>query len=178
MVDKIIIPQTEQIAYLDNITPSYEEFMKTYKSDDKVNASYENEINSYGDLGIEKGYGPCRRHCGYNNSGCTYYLPDFAPLYMCCPACDNKDVTLWVHSGCNGPMYISEYLRLECKECYTGGHWREWEFLCSKHKGYRSASSPFSFQTAVRMGLGLQIGNSDLRDLVKRISKKLIDECQ
>jgi len=43
MVDKIIIPQTETIAYLNDKFPSYEEFMKTYKSDDKVSASYEAE---------------------------------------------------------------------------------------------------------------------------------------
>jgi len=67
MVDKIIIPQTEEVAYLNNITPSYEEFMKTYKGDEAIVNSYESEINSCGDLGVEKGYGPCY----YINKDCT-----------------------------------------------------------------------------------------------------------
>jgi len=39
--------------------PSFEEFMKTYEADDKVNKSYEKEIDSCVGIGIGKGYGPC-----------------------------------------------------------------------------------------------------------------------
>src|SRR4051812_422968 len=89
MVNNIIIPQTEQIAYLDSITPSYEEFMKTYKSDEQVNASYESEINSYGDLGVEKGYGPCGGSCRCNcpRSDCNCESGErYVKVYMPCPA--------------------------------------------------------------------------------------------
>ncbi|CAG8653313.1 11413_t:CDS:2, partial [Ambispora gerdemannii] len=38
--------------------PSFEEFMKTYENDEQVNDNYELEIDSYGDIGTPKGYGP------------------------------------------------------------------------------------------------------------------------
>ena len=55
-----LIAKVEEIHEIKDEIPSYEEFMKIYQSDDKVTASYESEINAYDDLGIEKGYGPCR----------------------------------------------------------------------------------------------------------------------
>jgi hypothetical protein len=91
MVDKIIIPQTEEIAYLNNITPSYEEFMKTYNSDEAVVNSYNDEINSYGDLGVEKGYGPCSPSycsgCDCSRSDCNCRSDEkYVKLYISCPA--------------------------------------------------------------------------------------------
>lgn len=59
--------QVEEVREIKNEIPTYEEFMKTYKVDNQVNASFENEITSYGDLGIEKGYGPCSS-CASNNN--------------------------------------------------------------------------------------------------------------
>ena len=45
--------------------PTYEEFLKTYELDKVVVESYENEIKSYSDIGVEKGYGPCKNTlCG------------------------------------------------------------------------------------------------------------------
>jgi len=38
--------------------PSFEEFMKDYEADEKINESYENEIRGYGSIGVGKGYGP------------------------------------------------------------------------------------------------------------------------
>jgi len=49
-------------------------------------------------------------------------------------------------------------------------------FSCSEHKGYKYATSFLTFKSAVRMGLGMQAGNSQLEDLVSRISIKLIEE--
>jgi hypothetical protein len=151
--------------------PSWEEFAKNYESNGNLN--YDDLSN--GDIGTQKGYGPC----SYANKDCTHYIGSgYAPLYMSCPYCSNQTRSVWTHSGnsCYGPMYISEYLRLECKRCYTGGHWREWQFSCSEHRGYQYASSFSSFNDALRLGLAIQYGNLELRDLVKRISKKLIDE--
>jgi len=164
------IPKTEIVQELKSEIPSYEEFANSYESNEVVENSYHLENQTQ-----EKGYGPC----SYSNKDCTCYVGSgYAPLYMSCPYCSNTDKSVWVHSGrsCYGPMYISEYLRLECKRCYTGGRWSEWEFACSEHQGYQKASSFTSFSDALRLGLAMQYGNSDLRDLVKRISKKLIDE--
>lgn len=71
MVNENLIPKVEEIREIKNEIPSYEEFMKTYKGNDKVSAGYDSEINSYGDLGVEKGYGPCST-CG--NSSLTFKL--------------------------------------------------------------------------------------------------------
>jgi hypothetical protein len=35
--------------------PSFEQFMRTYESDEKLMDSYRNEIDSYGDIGVERG---------------------------------------------------------------------------------------------------------------------------
>src|SRR5436305_14739349 len=105
MVNKITIPQTEEITYLNNLTPSYEEFMKTYQSDDKVSASYESEINSYNDLGVEMGYGPCSDSKCYGSNACLSG-EYFYPLRVPCPTerCRGKGGSpiSWVHarSGC------------------------------------------------------------------------------
>jgi hypothetical protein len=49
----------EIVQEVNNEIPTYEEFMKTYNADKKVNENYELEIDSYGDIRI-KGtyYGP------------------------------------------------------------------------------------------------------------------------
>jgi len=127
------------------------------------------------DISGTVGYGPC----SYCNPQCTCYVGSgYAPLHMSCPSCENRKLMVWTHHDncCYGPMYISEYLSLECKSCYTSGHWKNWKFSCSEHKGYKYATSFMSFKDAVRMGLGMQAGNPGLADLVARISIKLIEE--
>jgi len=60
MVNENFIPQTEtvyEVYELKNEIPTYEEFLKNYKVDERVKTSYESEIDNYGKL--EKGYGPC-----------------------------------------------------------------------------------------------------------------------
>jgi len=56
------IYKTEEVRYLNNEIPTYEEFLKTYKSDERVKVSYWFEIHSQ-----IKGYGPCQ------NSDCDCY---------------------------------------------------------------------------------------------------------
>jgi hypothetical protein len=53
------VPPTEEIRYLDTEIPSFEEFMRNYKSDEVVEDSYIDEMNGYGNLGTERGFGPC-----------------------------------------------------------------------------------------------------------------------
>src|SRR5436853_4919088 len=38
--------------------PSFEEFMKDYRVDEKVESGYRGELESYSDIRVEKGYGP------------------------------------------------------------------------------------------------------------------------
>jgi len=51
-----LIPKTELVQELKSEIPSFEEFMGNYENDEKVNKSYEAELDSY----EEKEYGPCR----------------------------------------------------------------------------------------------------------------------
>jgi len=81
-----ILP-VEEVRYLDTEIPSFEEFMRNYKSDEAVENSYINEMNGCGDSRIEKGYGPCSyspyevnphkiagKHINMCGSlGCNYY---------------------------------------------------------------------------------------------------------
>jgi len=46
--------------------PSYEEFMERYERDEKVEDSYQDEINGYDEIKVQRGYGPCEY------SGCPY----------------------------------------------------------------------------------------------------------
>ena len=48
----------ELVQEIQNQIPSFEEFIQNYEVDKKINESYENEIASYGDIRISKGYGP------------------------------------------------------------------------------------------------------------------------
>jgi len=52
-------PKIEEVREVENQIPTYEEFLKNYQVDQEVSKSYENELNSYSDIGIVKGYGPC-----------------------------------------------------------------------------------------------------------------------
>jgi len=166
---------TDKFKPVPNVPKTYEQFVL-----EEQQLTPEQGRNLYPDLSYEdiksqEGYGPC----SYCNPQCTCYASSgYAPLYMSCPSCENRRLMVWTHhdNNCCGPMYISEYLDIECKRCYQSGHWRGWKFSCSEHEGYKHATSFMSFKDAVRMGLGMQAGNSGLADLVLRISTRLIKE--
>ncbi|CAI2180010.1 12362_t:CDS:2 [Funneliformis geosporum] len=44
--------KVEEVREIENEVPNYEEFLKNYNSDEKVSDSYENELNSYSDIGV------------------------------------------------------------------------------------------------------------------------------
>jgi|SRR3954451_1581024 len=50
--------KVEEIREIKNEFPSYEEFMKNYESDKKVNESYDLEVDSHGDIRESKKSGP------------------------------------------------------------------------------------------------------------------------
>lgn len=61
--------------------PSFEEFMKTYESDDNLNYD---DLNS-GGIGEAEGYGPC------SSSKCTCYTSQgYVPLNTACPVCSSS----------------------------------------------------------------------------------------
>ena len=43
MVNENLIPETEEVRYLNSEVPTYEEFMKSYKSDERISDSYDLE---------------------------------------------------------------------------------------------------------------------------------------
>jgi len=59
LIPKENLAKVEEVREINNETPSFEEFMKTYESDKEVVDSYEFEVDSYGDIRT-KGtyYGP------------------------------------------------------------------------------------------------------------------------
>jgi len=73
-IPKENIYKTEEVIYLKNEIPTYEEFLKNYKVDERVTASYWSEIHSQ-----IRGYGPCK------NSDCDCYCS----AYEC--ICNNYD---------------------------------------------------------------------------------------
>jgi hypothetical protein len=69
-----IIPKTETVYEIKNEIPSYEEFLKNYENDGKVNYD---DLNS-GEVGESKGYGPCSRSdCNCSVDITLYLVKDF-----------------------------------------------------------------------------------------------------
>lgn len=50
--------QVEEVREIDYKVPSFEEFMKGYEENEKMNNSYENEFDSYRDIRVNRSYGP------------------------------------------------------------------------------------------------------------------------
>src|SRR2546430_1736730 len=59
--------------------PSFEDFMKDYQADEKISDSYADELGSYDDVGVDKGYGPCKICVKFPE-------PKWVDMEMTCPA--------------------------------------------------------------------------------------------
>lgn len=175
-----LIPKFEEIREIKTEIPTYEEFLKTYKSDDRVNASYNDEINS-----LKKGYGPCYKDCGWANPNCEcYILEKCVPLHLVCPApknswpyCKDKNSGPFFHSSCGGGRsYIDTDLYIRCMKPGCGAivHIRNASFLCSSHESdYSSKASKEA------LGNALTVLNSAWRDknyTMKIYIEKMIDK--
>jgi len=55
---ELITPEKQASLTVKNEYPSYEEFMKTYESEEGVIDNYELEVDSYGDIRVVRCYGP------------------------------------------------------------------------------------------------------------------------
>ena len=177
----------EIVHEVKNEVPSFEEFMKTYESDENLNY----DDLSYSDISDKgKGYGPCEKYCGWNNPKCTCYVrieEGFMPLNTSCPACAvNSDGSLnfgkpsqWVHLGCGGQSYISRRVRLKCFKCGTEGHWKQWSFKCGRH-GLRTVSDTsarvFSTALSIAAGSHMNANDNETRDIIADIGTKLWEE--
>jgi len=87
----------ETVYEIKNEIPSFEEFMKTYESDDNLNYA---DLRG-GSVGEVKGYGPCP---------VCYEDEVTVEFKLGCPSCSNSTPTLWHHvrSGCeNNRMLIT-----------------------------------------------------------------------
>jgi len=121
-------------------------------------------------------YGPC----GWGNPNCECYIGSgFISLHLACPAgCDNTKAYSWTHSGCGGYMYISSRnIHLECKKCYTEGHWKEWSFACSKHPGQYVGATTDEFLSALGLATNLYPNKTrEIKKLALNITIKLQSE--
>ena len=124
MVKENLIPKTETVYELKSEIPTFEEFMKTYESDEGVNY----DDLSYSDISDKgKGYEPC-----YSiKPNCTCFVnqsPQWIQLYMRCPginegtSCKNPEVSSWIHNNCDYPVYISTELDIKCIMCDRPSH--------------------------------------------------------
>ena len=121
--------KTEEIREIKSEIPTYEEFVKNYRVDQKVNESYENEIESYSDIGVNKGFGPC---------SICYKDTQWISLYIPCAAagCSDTTPTYWNHtSGCGSRLEISNKARIRCSGCSFNCDLKDYYFVCSRHYG-------------------------------------------
>ena len=105
MVNENLIPKTEMVYELKNEIPSYEEFMRTYQDDDNLNYA----DLSGGDIGTQKGYGPCGKSCETvirDSSGNIHTRIGLIGFFL------EVDCINWVGGGgcANYLSYISEAL--------------------------------------------------------------------
>lgn len=141
----------ETVYEIKNKIPSLEEFMKSYEND--ANLNYD-DLN-VGDIGSDKGYGPCSDSKCYGSNACQSG-EFFYPLRVPCPTerCRGKGGSpiSWVHakSGCGyNTSKISNKARIRCPDCFNTSHMKYHRFACSSHRGEYERTSSTSFSDAL-----------------------------
>jgi len=61
LIPKENIKKVEEVREVRNEIPSFEEFMKSYENDERLNESYKGELEGYGSVGERKVCGPMHR---------------------------------------------------------------------------------------------------------------------
>ena len=179
IIPKDNIPKIYEVREVENKIPTYEEFMKSYQTDQVVSESYENESNSYGDIGVLKDYGPC----SWNNPNCECYVSQgFVLLRMPCPI-DNCGMTVsnWFHSNSGyrwasnqsdcGALIMSSSGRIRCSSCGTEGNWKDWGFSCSSRQGTYNRIDADNFMNSLSITINLY---PSVSSNVKRIMSGLV----
>jgi len=183
LIPKENYKQVEEVREIESEIPTYEEFLKNYQADQEVSKSYENELNSYSDIGINKGYGPCN----WNNPHCNCYVSQgFIPLNSACPtSCGGKMAYNWTHlgaclassnqnSGCRGNLIISRYAHIKCADCGEEGSWREWVFKCSSHYGYKYITDNRTFIVALNLASGMLSDDARTQEIIRELTMNLL----
>jgi len=152
--------KVEEVREIENEIPSYEEFLKNYNVDEKVNDSYENELNSYSDIGVSKGFGPC--HICYKDTQWT-------DLYIPCPAsgCSSRNFTYFTHTlGCGSRLEVSNKAKIRCSGCSFTCDLKDYRFTCSNHSGEYRTMDRYSLDKSLSMALMMGRVSEVVRDLV------------
>ena len=149
-----------------NAYKTYEQFVS-----EEVNLTNQQDLYpdlGYGDVGLNKGYGPCDT-CRKDTQ--------WASLYISCPVddCKSGDVSSWYHSsglnasdqsGC-GSLLVSNKGDIKCDKCGTSSAIKNWKFKCSKHDGgYKSISN-----SSFKKSLVVANPNEMITDLCVYLSK-------
>ncbi|CAI2192708.1 7115_t:CDS:2 [Funneliformis geosporum] len=146
--------KVEEVREIENQIPSYEEFLKNYNADEKVSDSYENELNSYDDIGVNKGYGPCYV-CYKDTHGCSSFHSSY-----------------WCHApGCGSKLQVSNKARIRCSGCSFNCDLKDYYFACSSHRGDYRTMNRSSFNKA----LGIALQNEDCSQVMVDLSMFLVN---
>jgi len=68
LIPKENFKKVEEVREIDYKVSSFEEFMKSYEADEEVVDNYELEVDSYGDLRVDKSYGPGSNQSSYSDN--------------------------------------------------------------------------------------------------------------
>ena len=145
----------ETVQELKNETPSFEEFMKDYKTDENLNYD---DLNG-GDVGPREGYGPC---------GVCKKAEQYVDLKVACFSCSNPHVSTWYHDkdGCRSSnTQISNKAYIKCKSCGTDRHMSNWNFECSWHRGKPQSINRKAYNKAMSIALGMDDCSQVVTDL-------------
>lgn len=127
--------------------------------------SYNSEVNSYGNLEVEKGYGPCYV-CSKPER--ETWLQVSCPV----PNCTNRSISYWYHTRCPGSnMKISNRGNLRCSSCSTSGKVGYWLFICSGHGGTPEYTTTGAFKRA----LSIVLGSDDCDEVITDLGAYIAD---
>jgi hypothetical protein len=178
IIPKNIQKPVETVYELKDQVPSFEEFMKDYQVDEKVNY----DDLSGGSVGEVGGYGPCERYCSRkDNPQCTCYIDDgYIPLNSACPSCRYSPDTKrqWYHAYCGSQMYISTSAYIKCMKCPKTLKWKEWKFRCShsEHKSYESPISGQIFLTALNIASSMHADDPRINRMIVEIGYEILKD--
>ncbi len=69
LITKENYKKVEEVREIENKIPSFEEFLKTYNENERINDNYQGEFDSYGDIRVNKSYGPGNSESNLGSSG-------------------------------------------------------------------------------------------------------------
>lgn len=109
--------------------PSFEEFMKDYKVDEKVSESYQTEFGVCNNLGFDKGHGPC----SWNNPNCSCYQSELQRQYWVAINNNNTNIevnitNIWINRWPSTRPLLTQLFDLWIS-IYGGSDWAEYRWI-------------------------------------------------